>query len=172
MAAPGFSERSTRDNNLYNSIASTSAASPHAAGVAALIWDQNPTWTNVSVRSKLRNTAVDVPPTGQDNNTGYGRIDALKAVQAAPPVSVAIAGPSIVDAGIQNSWWADNLSGGVAPYTYQWWGVLSGSQSSISGSLSSSGTLFLKVTSTDGQTKTTSKFITVNQGGGCPPMGC
>jgi subtilisin family serine protease len=35
----------------------TSMATPHVAGVAALIWAHDATWTNVQIRNALRSTA-------------------------------------------------------------------------------------------------------------------
>jgi subtilisin family serine protease len=59
----------------------TSMASPHAAGVAALIVNKNPSWSPVQVREKLRSSSNDLGVPGWDPVFGYGRINALKAVQ-------------------------------------------------------------------------------------------
>jgi subtilisin family serine protease len=59
----------------------TSMAAPHAAGVAALIVQRNPTWTPVQVREKLGTSSVDLGVPGWDPIFGYGRINALRAVQ-------------------------------------------------------------------------------------------
>ncbi len=57
-------------------------ASPHAAGVAALILDKNPTWTPAQVRHALESTATDKGTTGFDNIYGWGLINALAAVNS------------------------------------------------------------------------------------------
>ncbi len=73
--------------NLFNvngnlQLASgTSMASPHAAGVAALIVQKNPSWSPAQVREKLRGSANDLGLPGWDPVFGYGRINALRAVQ-------------------------------------------------------------------------------------------
>lgn len=61
----------------------TSIAAPFAAGVAGLMLAVNPELTNVQIRDILRNTSVDIQAPGFDSETGYGRINALAAVQAA-----------------------------------------------------------------------------------------
>lgn len=58
----------------------TSAAAAHAAAVAALVRQANPTFTPAQVYSRLQTTARDIGPTGFDNVTGYGLIAAYKAV--------------------------------------------------------------------------------------------
>lgn len=64
-----------------NSISGTSMASPHVAGVAALILSRNPTWTPAQVREKLRTSADDLGAPGWDPVFGHGRVNARKAVQ-------------------------------------------------------------------------------------------
>jgi subtilisin family serine protease len=66
----------------------TSMASPHAAGVAALIVSQFGTLKNgdvtlspSSVASRLQSTAIDIGLRGYDESFGHGRIDALRAVR-------------------------------------------------------------------------------------------
>jgi subtilisin family serine protease len=62
----------------------TSCSTPYAAGVCALIWAANPTWTNTQVRDRLKNTAQDVTSVesgaGWDRYTGFGMVDAAAAV--------------------------------------------------------------------------------------------
>jgi hypothetical protein len=52
----------------------TSAASPHAAGVAAVVRDAEPGMSQADVRSFLEGRAVDLGSAGQDNDYGWGRI--------------------------------------------------------------------------------------------------
>lgn len=79
IAAPGVSIMSTWPNNKYNSIQGTSMASPHVAGLAALILSKNPKLTNEEVRTILKNTATKV----SDTTIGAGVINAYEAVKAA-----------------------------------------------------------------------------------------
>ena len=68
----------------------TSAAAPHVAGIAALIMEAqrratpNATKKQVAdaVTQKLRDTAIDLGESGRDNTFGYGRADALAAIES------------------------------------------------------------------------------------------
>lgn len=74
--------------NYTSSFNGTSSACPLAAGVAGLIWSANPSLTNQQVREALRENADDQvgPPNedfpGWDQYFGYGRVNALRAVEA------------------------------------------------------------------------------------------
>jgi subtilisin family serine protease len=50
----------------------TSAATPHIAGAAALVWGAYPQATAQEIRDFLTNHAVDLDPSGTDNDTGAG----------------------------------------------------------------------------------------------------
>jgi len=54
------------------SFSGTSAASPQAAGIAALICCRHPDWTAIQVRAALQGAAIDVAAPGVDSETGYG----------------------------------------------------------------------------------------------------
>src|SRR5207244_3588167 len=55
-------------------FAGTSAASPQAAGLAALLWSSHADWTAGRVRTELSSDALDLGPRGHDSEFGYGRI--------------------------------------------------------------------------------------------------
>ena len=61
----------------------TSAAAPHAAGIAALVKSAKPTLTNAQIRAILTSTTVDNMEPGADRDSGYGILIAPAAVQAA-----------------------------------------------------------------------------------------
>jgi subtilisin family serine protease len=82
------------DYDLY--FNGTSCATPYAAGVCALIFSKNPTWTATQVRNQLCNTAQDIvnveSVAGWDRYSGYGMVDAAAAVGigATPTVTVTV----------------------------------------------------------------------------------
>lgn len=61
-------------------LSGTSMASPHAAGVAAIILSKNPNLSPDEVRAILRSSAEDLGAAGWDPVYGYGRINARRAV--------------------------------------------------------------------------------------------
>ncbi|MCK4763891.1 MAG: peptidase S8 [Candidatus Aminicenantes bacterium] len=67
----------------YYFYTGTSMASPHVAGVAALVKAVNSSLTNTQIRSILEGTAEDLGASGWDQYFGHGIVDALAAVQAA-----------------------------------------------------------------------------------------
>jgi subtilisin family serine protease len=60
----------------------TSAAAPHAAGVAALMLEAIPEATPEQVNTALETTAWDMGITGFDHDSGYGLIQADLAIEA------------------------------------------------------------------------------------------
>ena len=83
VVAPGTGITSTYPGNRLAILTGTSMATPHAAGVAALILEANSELSPSQVQTILRNTAVDLGSAGFDYAYGYGRIDAKSAVDAA-----------------------------------------------------------------------------------------
>ncbi|MFA5375263.1 MAG: S8 family serine peptidase [Dehalococcoidia bacterium] len=65
-----------------NPFYGTSAAAPHIAAIAALVWDANPTLNSSQVRSAITSTAVDLSTAGFDYNSGWGRANASAAVNS------------------------------------------------------------------------------------------
>ena len=58
----------------------TSAAAPHAAAVAALMLQSDPTLTPASIYARLEGSAIDMGPPGFDNDSGFGLIQADRAI--------------------------------------------------------------------------------------------
>jgi hypothetical protein len=58
----------------------TSAATPHVAGLAALVLSANPSLTPDRVQQIIQDTADDIGSPGRDDQTGYGRINAHQAI--------------------------------------------------------------------------------------------
>ena len=66
VVAPGSSILSTYKGGSYDILSGTSMASPHVAGVAALIIQANPNLDNIGIRALLQNTAEDLGANGFD----------------------------------------------------------------------------------------------------------
>jgi thermitase len=80
LVAPGSSIYSTFIGD-YGSLDGTSMATPHVAGLAGLIWSVAPNSTHNQVRQMMQNTAQDLGTPGWDQYFGYGRINALQALE-------------------------------------------------------------------------------------------
>ncbi len=78
-AADGVTTKTPGFSPFYG----TSAAAPHAAGIAALVKSANPALTNVQIRQMLTGTALDNMAAGVDRDSGYGILAAVPAVAAA-----------------------------------------------------------------------------------------
>jgi serine protease len=58
----------------------TSMASPHVAGVAALLYSQGINRPN-AIEAAIKRFAVDLGPAGRDNDFGYGLVDARASLR-------------------------------------------------------------------------------------------
>jgi subtilisin family serine protease len=83
VSAPGVGVYTTDAGGGYATADGTSFSSPLAAGAAALVWSAKPLYTSTDVANALRNSADDLGPSGPDNDFGYGRLNAFKAVRYA-----------------------------------------------------------------------------------------
>jgi serine protease AprX len=81
--------------NGYSTKSGTSMSTPHISGLAALMLSGNPELDNDDVKAAMMETAVDLGPSGPDNQYGAGRIDAFAAVSmVAVPQFTMDAGPT------------------------------------------------------------------------------
>ncbi|MDK1287842.1 S8 family serine peptidase [Pseudoalteromonas umbrosa] len=79
IAGPGVGVNSTWNNGGYRSISGTSMATPHVSGVAALVWSNYPTCSNVEIRAALNASAKDKGAAGRDTSYGHGIVQAKAA---------------------------------------------------------------------------------------------
>ena len=69
----------------YEFMSGTSASAPFVCGLAGLIWAAHPAWTNQQIRDQIEKTCddLDLYGTGWDRYTGWGRINAFRALDEA-----------------------------------------------------------------------------------------
>ena len=98
VAAPGVSILSTisATRNLdesqiigdyYFAMSGTSMASPHAAGLAAIIKHYNPTYSPDQIEVVLKKGADDLGGDGLDSTFGYGRINSDRSLSGVDPTT-------------------------------------------------------------------------------------
>ncbi|MBC6681023.1 S8 family serine peptidase [Zhenpiania hominis] len=88
ISAPGKSVYTTELGGGFRKGGGTSLATPAVAGVVALIRYVNPQLSASQVKHILYSTATDLYKTGYDTYTGYGNVNAYRAVAAAAGVNI------------------------------------------------------------------------------------
>lgn len=84
VAAPGVNIWSTVLEDKYASYSGTSMATPHASGIAALLWSANPKWTYADIKDRMIKTSV--PVKGLKNKVAAnGRLNVLNAFDNVTP---------------------------------------------------------------------------------------
>lgn len=178
------SSASTKPASGYEAWGGTSMATPHVAGVAALIWSANPSLTNVDIRTAMNQSALDLGSAGRDNAFGYGLVQAKAALgllsgeEPDSPPTVTITNPAngatvsgavgvtataSDDNGVVSvEFFVDSESIGFGTLVSDVWGVGWDTSVYIDGNY----TLSATATDTIGQAKTVSISVTVNNGGG------
>jgi uncharacterized repeat protein (TIGR01451 family) len=82
LSAPGLNVYSSYPGGRYAIASGTSMATPHVAGVAALLLSAQPTLSITGTLYVLTSTAVPLAASLPSNDTGWGRVDAYRAVLA------------------------------------------------------------------------------------------
>jgi len=103
VVAPGVNILSTVLNNQTESMSGTSMATPHVAGVAALLKQEHPLWTPGEIKAAIVNTAHSLSESVSVFAQGKGIVDAWDAA-----VSKMLVEPGIISFGMvdleQNTW--------------------------------------------------------------------
>jgi len=144
----------------------TGPASMHVAGAAALIWSAHPNWTNAQVRSYLENNAIDMGPSGKDNDYGYGRLYLGNPPQSCTysisPTSQSVGangGTGTINVSTQSgcSWNANE--------SLSWVSITSGSSGNGSGTVHFSISINSGTSSRNGTISVAGKTFTITQSG-------
>jgi subtilisin family serine protease len=85
VSAPGVNIYSSLPDDVHGYLDGTSMASPHVAGLAALVWSAVPALSNTEVRQVIEETAdsVDAVNPGYGGLLGHGCVNAFHAVELA-----------------------------------------------------------------------------------------
>jgi hypothetical protein len=107
---------STRTGQIglfFEPFCGTSAAAPHVAAIAALLMERSPLATSAEVRDVLTGSSVDLGMSGFDFAQGFGRVDAVSALAAAPATTQVFLNAHAFTAGqtLTMRLWAQNPSG-------------------------------------------------------------
>ncbi|PJN89253.1 S8 family peptidase [Bacillus sp. mrc49] len=117
IAAPGDEILSTLPHGKYGWMSGTSMATPMVAGVAALIWSNEPKLNKTEVEYRLYDSAKDLGTKGKDIYYGNGRVNAKKALEMKTLTRPSVKKISDKDIKITGSIPADFHTGTVSIYT-------------------------------------------------------
>jgi subtilisin family serine protease len=82
ISAPGVNTISAKPGGGYQPMSGTSMATPHVAGVVALVKQARPQLTQAELQEVIQRTSVDRGTPGYDQVFGHGRANVLGAIQA------------------------------------------------------------------------------------------
>lgn len=178
ISAPGtgilssYHEHTDAANDYVAALDGTSMATPISAGVAALVWSQNPTWTATQVRDRLFTTSDNIYANACNSSyagkLGAGRVNAFNAVNSGgctAPVANFTGAPTSGNTPLAVTF--TNSSTGTAPLTYAWTFGDGGTSTAASPShtYTTAGTYTVTLTVTNAcgnNTLTRTNYITVN----------
>lgn len=166
----------------YDSYNGTSMATPHVAGVAALVWSYAPDMTVAEIRQALTASAEDLGSPGRDNEFGFGLVRAQAAIDyiggggdpdpepnQAPTAAFTFSCTELA-CGFDGTGSSDS-DGSIASYSWNFGDGNGGSGSTTNHSFGADGSysVTLTVTDNDGATDSVSQQVTVAADGGGDP---
>lgn len=80
ISAPGTKIRSATGESGYGYLTGTSQAAAFVSGTLALVFTANPSFTAEQAVNRIYETATDLGDAGWDEQTGWGEVNALRAV--------------------------------------------------------------------------------------------
>lgn len=95
ITAPGVDILTTITLNRYATSTGTSFAAPQVAAVAALVWSLTPAVSPDDVQNAILQSAIDIGDPGKDLSFGYGRLNAMRALQFINGTAVFWASPVV-----------------------------------------------------------------------------
>jgi len=165
-------------NDLIDDFFGTSAAAPHAAGVAALMLQAQPGSSPQQINTALEGSALDMNAPGFDHDSGYGLIQADAAIAAL----LAAGGNNLPTAGFTSSIAGMDVTftdtsadsdGSVTAWNWDFGDGNNASVQNLSHTYAAGGTytVVLTVTDNDGGLDSISQQVSVSAGGGnAPPV--
>jgi len=81
----------------YARASGTSMAAPQVTAIAALIKSVNPDFTPEEIRQVIRVSSDDISSEGWDTESGYGRVNAFRALTIESPVEAQVATPDLYE---------------------------------------------------------------------------
>ncbi len=94
VVAPGVEVMTTAFGGGYDAVSGTSASSPIAAGIAALLLSKNPNLTPIELRSIIESTTQ---PVGDRLHTANGQVDAYGALSYKGSAAIKMETPHTLD---------------------------------------------------------------------------
>jgi subtilisin family serine protease len=145
----------------------TSAACPHVAGAAALVWSAYPSYSRSQVRSLLESRAQDKGVAGKDNSFGHGRLYLGAAPASACSYSLSPTSKSFGSSGGSGSISVSTSSGcsWSASASKSWIRITGGSSGSGNGSVSYSVDANSATSQRSGTISAAGKTFTITQSG-------
>jgi PKD repeat protein len=168
------------DGDGTDNFFGTSAAAPHAAGIAALMLDAQAGATPAQVNAALESSALDMNTTGFDYDSGYGLIQADAAIATlqagggnTPPMAGFTFTVNNLDVDFTDT--SADSNGSIVSWSWDFGDSNGSNAQNPSHTYAADGNYMVQLTVTDdgGESDVTSQQVSVSSGGGVvnePPV--